>query len=104
MNALNKRIPARLNQGIPAASAPPLNTQLLVISLFAATGSFLVSLSWQSFLNESVNAVQRVVNHKIPIAVSKLVTAIIVTALMIGILTALYRWEKKATEVDEEYV
>lgn len=103
-SALEKRIPSRLSAAASDSSpARPLTTQLLVISLFAATASFLVSLSWQKFLSDAVDAVQRSTNQKIPVVVSQLITAIVVTAVMVGVIVGLYRWERKeAAAADDE--
>ena len=75
-----------------------LNTQLLLISLFAGTMTYLMGLTWASFLNESIDAVQKVTNHKIPTALAKLFAAIIVTCSVVASLAAMYQWEQRVIQ------
>lgn len=74
---------------------PSLSIPLLLISLFGATLAFLLSLSWAAFLSDSVEAVQRVTQNKIPLPLARLVSAIIVTAVSVSLLILLFHCERK---------
>jgi hypothetical protein len=97
---------ARIVSSIPGQTVNPdetvLNPQLLLISVFAMTISFLVSIQWGGFVTSSVDAVQNATGHRIPEPVSKLITAIAVTAVSISILCALYAWEQKVVNKNSE--
>lgn len=79
-----------------------MNPQFLFIALSSATASFLVSLVWANFVSSSIDEVQTVTKHRIPEPVSKLIAALIVSAVVIGLMCALYSWEQKVWDRCEE--
>ena len=74
-----------------------LSIPLLLISLFGATLAFLLSLSWAAFLSDSVEAVHKATNQKIPLPVARLIAALIVSATAVGLLVCLFQWERRAS-------
>jgi len=72
-----------------------INSQLLCVSIFSMTASFLVSLIWGNFVTSSVEAVQVKTNRKIPTPVANLIAAVCVTVTSVLILSALHSWEQK---------
>jgi len=80
----------------------PLNVHLLVISLAGATLAFLVSLSWAAFLNDSVEAVQKRSGNKYPLPLARLISAIIVTTVVVSLQVVLFKIERKVIREDDE--
>jgi len=80
----------------------PLNVNLLVISLAGATLAFLVSLSWAAFLNDSVEAVQKRSGNKYPLPLARLISAIIVTGVVVSLQVVLFKIERKLIRDDDE--
>jgi len=78
-----------------------ISVPLLVISLMGATLAFLLSLSWAAFLSDSVEAVHRSTNNKLPLPVARLLAAIVVTGVAVGLLILLYKWERKVARNDD---
>lgn len=85
-------IPGQTDNGLE------LNSQLLVISVTATTVSYLMSLTWASFVKQAVIATQAATQHRIPAPVSYLFAAIIVSSVVIAILATLYRWEQRVVQ------
>lgn len=77
-----------------------ISIPLMLITLATATLSFLISLSWATFVNDSVTAVQHKSKHKLPLPVARLLAAIVVTAVAIFMLVYLYNCERKATRAN----
>ena len=75
-----------------------ISVPMMLIALFGSTLAFLMSLSWASFLSDSVEAVHRASGQKIPLSVSRLFSAIIVTGVATSLFTALYAWERKVAK------
>lgn len=79
-----------------------LSIPLMLISLAGATLAFLLSLSWAAFVSDSVDAVQKKTNGKLPLPVARLLAAIVVTTVAVGLLVYLFKWERKVTRQQEE--
>lgn len=75
-----------------------INIPLLMISLFSATLAFLLSLSWAAFLGDSVEAVQKATNNRLPMPIARLFAAIVVTVVAITLLIILFHWERRVTQ------
>lgn len=75
-----------------------INIQLMIISLFGATLAFILSLSWASFVNDSVEAVQKKAGNKYPLPLARFVSATIITGVAVTILILLFKWERKVTD------
>lgn len=80
------------------AEEDQLNPQFLMIALASATASFLVSLMWSNFVTSSVDEVQKLTKHRIPAPVANLMSAIIVTLVVVLLMCILFRWEHKVGE------
>lgn len=88
-------VPGQMMDEVEEISIP-----LMLITLATATLSFLISLSWATFVNDSVTAVQHKSKHKLPLPVARLLAAIVVTAVAIFMLVYLYNCERKATRAN----
>jgi hypothetical protein len=75
-----------------------INIPFMLISLFAGTLTFLLSLSWAAFLSDSVETVQRITKNKIPLPLARLIAAIIVSMVAVSLLVLLFNWERKVKE------
>ncbi len=81
-----------------------LNLPLLLIALFGATASFLMAVSFSSFVDSSVVAVGERTGNKVPLPLARLLAAFLVTGVSFGTLIALFKWESSITRkpiVDE---
>lgn len=79
-----------------------ISVPMLLIALFGATLAFLLSLSWAAFLNDSVDAVFKVSQNRLPLPVARLISAVIVSGVATGLFIALYTWERKVTQQRQE--
>ena len=79
-----------------------LSIPLLLVSLLSATMAFMMSISWAGFIDSSVITVNEKTGNIIPLPISRLISAIIVSGVSVGILIALFQWEKRVTRDKDE--
>jgi len=87
--------------GQAVTDKPRFNLNLLLINVASVTLSFLVSITVSNFVVSSVQEVQKVTRHKLPDPVANLFAAVIVTAVVVGVLALLFAWEQR--ELQNEY-
>lgn len=72
-----------------------VNIQSMLLAMSAGILMFLTSLTWSQFLDAAVQAIHKATGERYPLVVSRLITALIVSATVIFIFSMMYSWEKK---------